>query len=121
MTRINVGIEVTELVREHLLEEHRGIRFIPLLIKSGELTNKNQPKRFTLDWGHDKFFYDKQLFLLNRYKAVRKECQNRGIRVCDFESAWDGIPEELMNDYVPNVRDKFLVQQRINKRLKLVL
>ena len=61
MTRINVAIPVEELTREHLISEHREIKRIPNMIKSGRAKIKNIPPKFKLGPGHVKFFYDKLL------------------------------------------------------------
>lgn len=34
-----------------------------------------------------------------------------------FGDAWDGIPEELMNDYEPTDEDRKIVRARIKERL----
>ena len=117
MTRINAGVAVRLLVNKHLLAEHREIKRIPNLIKSGRMSNKDAPTKFTLGTGHMKFFYNKQLFLLNRYKEIYAECINRGLNVQNYESAWDGIDSKLMNDYTPTKQDEHLVIERILERL----
>jgi hypothetical protein len=63
MTRINVGIDPKTLNRQMLIAEHREIKRIPNVIKSGRFSMTNQPSEFTLGTGHVKFFYDKILFL----------------------------------------------------------
>lgn len=118
MTRINVGIKPSELVRQHLLAEHREIKRIPNVIKSGRYNMKGQPKEFTLGTGHVKFFYDKLGYLKNRYISLYEECIARGYNVTDYSEAFDGLPLSMMKDYKPTDRDRLLLQERIAERLK---
>lgn len=118
MTRINVGIDPKTLNRQMLIAEHREIKRIPNVIKSGRFSMSKQPSEFTLGTGHVKFFYDKILFLKKRYESIYNECINRGYNVTYFGSAFDGIPSKYMNDYRPSARDKQLLEERIAQRLK---
>lgn len=118
MTRINVGIDPKTLNRQMLIAEHREIKRIPNVIKSGRFSMTNQPSEFTLGTGHVKFFYDKILFLRKRYESIYSECIRRGYNVTYFGSAFDGVPSKYMNDYHPSARDKQLIEERIEQRLK---
>lgn len=117
MTRINSGINPSELTNKHLLAEHREIKRIPNVIKKGKYSMKGQPKEFKLGTGHVKFFYDKQQYLFERYKQLFDECKKRGFNVTDYSNAWTGISVELMNNYNPTERDRQIVQKRIKERL----
>ena len=75
MTRINVGIPVVELTRQHLIAEHREIKRVPNAIKNGRYSLHNQPNTFTLGKGHVKFFYTRLLYLQNRYEDLYDECK----------------------------------------------
>lgn len=116
MTRINVGIHPYELPNKLLLAEHREIKRIPNVVKSGKFSLAAQPKSFTLGKGHVKFFYSRLLFLRNRYAMLHEECLTRGFNVQDYIGAWDGIPESLMGDYVPSGHDRILLLERINSK-----
>lgn len=118
MTRINCGIPVEELSRKHLQAEHREIKRIPNCVAKGRYSMNGQPSEFTLGTGHVKFFYDKLLYLKKRYEELYFECRKRNIAVQYYGSAWDSVPEELMNDYIPSERDTMIVRDRINERLK---
>lgn len=118
MTRINCGLNPSELTDRHLLSEAREIKRIPNLIKKGKFSMKGQPKTFTLGTGHVKFFYDKQYYLLERYRQIYGECIKRGFNVTDYSSAWADIPLSLYNDYIPTDRDREIVRARIAERLK---
>lgn len=117
MTRINCGIPPDELTNQHLIAEHREIKRIPNQISKGRYNMVGQPYEFTLGTGHVKFFYDKLLYLKNRYDQLYEECKKRGFNITYFGEAWDNIPIELMNDYTPTDRDREIIRERINERL----
>ena len=117
MTRINVAIPPEELNTRHLLAEHRELKRIPNVVSRGRYNLKNTPKEFTLGKGHVAFFYDKLLYLKNRYEELYKECKNRNFNISYYGNAWDNIPEHLMNDYIPTERDEHIIRQRIKEKL----
>ena len=118
MTRINLGIDVKTLHYKHLLAEAREIKRIPNCVSRGRFNLKSTPPMFTLGKGHVAFFYDKLLYLKNRYEELHEECVNRGFNVSDYRSAWDNVPKELMNDYIPTQRDKEIIEERLIEKLK---
>ena len=117
MTRINVAIPPKQLTMRHLIAEHREIKRVPNLITKGRFNLKSIPPTFTLGKGHVAFFYDKLLYLKNRYEELYKECINRGFNVQYYGSAWDAVPAHFMNDYTPTERDEQIIRQRINEKL----
>jgi len=119
MTRINVGVDPSELTTKHLIAEHREIKRIPNCIKSGRFNMANQPRVFTLGTGHVKFFYDKILFLQKRYKTIHDECLRRGFNVSDYSDSFVGVPQKYMNDYEPTEIDRAIIIERIKMRLGL--
>jgi hypothetical protein len=75
------------------------------------------PKEYTLGEGHVKFFYDKLLFLYNRYNALEIECILRGFNVSnifpkDMQKYW-----AVWNDYTPSVSEIKLSYDRIKERM----
>lgn len=118
MTRINVAVLPSELTDKHLMAEHREIKRIPNCIVNGRYSMKDQPSEFTLGTGHVKFFYDKLGYLLMRYEQLYAECRLRGFDVTYYGEAWKDVPQELMGDYKPTERDRAIVMERINLRLK---
>lgn len=118
MTRINVGVDPSELNVKMLIAEHREIKRIPNLIKSGKFDMKGQPNKFTLGTGHVKFFYDKIGFLKSRYVSIYNECKSRGYNVSDFSSCFDNIDPKYMGEYCPTEHDRKLILDRIKLRLK---
>ena len=116
MTRINVGIPPADLVNQHLIAEHREIKRIPNCIAKGKYNMEGIPDKFKLGTGHVKFFYNKLLYLKNRYISLYNECIKRGFNVQNYIAAWDNVPQELMNDYTVKVNDIKIIKQRIDER-----
>ena len=116
MTRINVGIPPAELVNQHLIAEHREIKRIPNCIAKGKYNMEGIPDKFKLGTGHVKFFYNKLLYLKNRYTSLYNECIKRGFNVQNYKSAWDNVPQELMNDYKVEENDIIIIKKRIDER-----
>lgn len=119
MTRINCGIPVEELTNRHLLAEAREIKRIPNSVSKGRCNLNNIPEQFTLGKGHVSFFYDKLLYLKNRYEKIYQECKNRGFKVSYWGDAWNNVPKHLMNNYIPTEKDRQIIRKRINEKLKL--
>jgi deoxyribonuclease (pyrimidine dimer) len=115
MTRINT-VPVSELSGKHLIAEHREIKRIPNAIRSGKAIVKNIPEQFTLGTGHVKFFYDKVLWLKNRYLELYQECLRRGYNVTSYVDSFDGINDDLMNDWQPTAASIELIRERIKER-----
>ena len=116
MTRINVGIPPADLVNQHLIAEHREIKRIPNCIAKGKYNMEGIPDKFKLGTGHVKFFYNKLLYLKNRYTSLYNECIKRGFNVQNYISAWDNVPQELMNDYKVEPNDIIIIKKRIDER-----
>ena len=117
MTRINAGILPKDLTSKHLIAEHREIKRIPNCVGKGKYNMDNIPDKFKLGTGHVKFFYNKLLYLKNRYRSLYEECIRRCFSVQNYINAWDNVPEELMNDYVPTNRDRKIIEERIKHKL----
>ena len=117
MTRINVGIPPAELTGPHLIAEHREIKRIPNCIAKGKYNMDGIPEKFKLGPGHVKFFYNKLLYLKNRYIELYKECIKRGFNVQNYIDAWNNVPEDLMNDYKVEANDIKIIKERIKEKL----
>lgn len=117
MTRINAGVDPKELNTKMLIAEHREIKRIPNVIKSGKAIINNIPFEFTLGIGHVKFFYNKVLYLQKRYFYIYEECIRRGFKVTNYSDSFLGIPDHLMNDYSPSDKDRNIILDRIKERL----
>lgn len=118
MTRINVGIAPQELNTRHLIAEHREIKRVPNLVTRGRFNMKSTPLGFTLGKGHVAFFYDKLKYLKERYEALYKECISRGFNVSYYGNAWDDVPKQYYNDYIPEEKDGQIIRQRIKEKLE---
>lgn len=116
MTRINVGIDPSELPDKLLIAEHREITRIPNAVHAKRAKMINLPKTFTLGKGHVKFFYDKMFYLEKRYKNLYAECRRRGFNVTDKKSAFYNLPEKCLHDYIPTMRDRQLIIERIQSK-----
>jgi hypothetical protein len=121
MTRINSGIEVKELTDEHLLAEHREIKRLPfalgVAIKSGSI--QKIPTKFTLGFGHVRFFLDKLDYIHHRYLELNQECERRGFTVTWFGENFN-LPVPLLKyygKYTPGEEDRKLVRERIKTRI----
>lgn len=117
MTRINVGVDPSELNLKMLVAEHRELKRIPNCVKKGRFSMDGQPKAFTLNKGHVKFFYDKLGYLKRRYEALYAECRKRNIAVQYFGDSFVGINPIYMGDYNPTESDRNLILTRIKERL----
>ena len=118
MTRINVVIPPAELTDKHLVAEHREIKRIPNCVAKGKYNMEGIPDEFKLGKGHVKFFYNKLLYLYLRYWKLYLECKNRGFNIQNYSKAWNGLPEELLNNYEPTDVDREIVRERINEKLQ---
>ncbi len=124
MTRINI-IHVSELTDQHLIAEYREITMIPAALtrtlnsKSGFI-KKKIPDRFTLNTGHVYFFYDKGLYLYNRYDNIVEEMILRGFNP-DLKRIFpkDIFPFELFNDWIPTIKEQEIVRSRIKEKIAM--
>jgi len=117
MTRINL-VWVKELFDQHLLSEHREIKRIPNVIKSGKYHLENIPERYILWTWHVRFFYDKLKFLHFRYNDLYVECRNRWFKVENYEDSFLDLPKELYNDFMPDLADIELNKKRLDDKYK---
>lgn len=116
LTRINVGIDPSELPGQLLLTEHREITRIPNAVAEGRARVTDIPSAFCLGPGHVKFFYNKLLYLQKRFAALHAECLRRGYRVSPKFSVWVDVPPELMNDYVELPEDRTIILKRFAEK-----
>ena len=125
MTRINL-VPPEELSDQHLVAEYREIFMVgsslqrSLRSPNWEKTKESIPKKFTLNKGHGKFFYDKGKYLSERYDVLIKEMKRRKMRPDPSrifkKEQW---PDELYNTWKPNDYDLKVIRTRINMKIKL--
>lgn len=137
MTRINL-VPPDELMDQHLFAEFREIKMVPKslnrsLVALGkrhilstdirrELLRK-VPSAFTLNTGHVSFFYDKGLYLRQRYAALREELRRRGINFnegseLDPDGVYGAHPY-LCNAYEPTPEALAIIRERIAEKIAL--
>ena len=123
MTRINI-VHPSELTDQHLIAEYREIFMVGSALqrslKSKSWDIKSIPKRYTLNTGHVKFFYNKGKYLSKRYDELIKEMKLRGMkpnseRVFKREQ-W---PDGLWNDWIPLVEDYKIIRKRIEQKIAM--
>lgn len=126
MTRINL-VPPEELMDQHLFAEFREIKMVPMSLRRSlaarglDSVVKRIPPAFTLNTGHVSFFYDKGLYLANRFLDLRNELERRGVNY-NRESQFDplgvyGPFPELFNDYTPTPEALALIRERIATRI----
>lgn len=124
MTRVNI-IAPSELYDQHLMAEFREIQHVgpalqrSLNRKTTPFDKKEIPKKYTLNKGHVTFFYDKGLYLCNRFNKIRLELIRRGFNIntkTQFNIA--NFPEDgFRNDWTPTEEEIQINVERIMKRL----
>ncbi len=124
MTRINSGIEPSELKRAHLLAEWREITMVPAALKRSLRTKsineilRSIPSEFTLNAGHVKFFYDKMDYLKARMARIADEMYLRGYDVdLTRYTAFDGLPKDFYGQWTETVAAREIVLERIALRV----
>lgn len=121
MTRINL-INPLYLTDQHGLAEIKEINQLcgsfrkSLYSKNGIILEKI-PKTFTLNKGHVYFFYNKGLYLHNRFELIVSEMKKRGFNIISKfpVEVW---PPEYFQDWEPNCDDEKIIKKRICERLR---
>ena len=123
MTRINL-VPPSELADQHLVAEYREIFMVgsslqrSLASKNWLNTLEHLPSQFTLNTGHVKFFYNKGLYLNNRYSNLVNEMKERDMspdpKRLFKRSQW---PDQLWTDWSPSTCDLHLIRERIQQRI----
>jgi deoxyribonuclease (pyrimidine dimer) len=124
VTRINSNLDPKSLKRMHLIAELREITMVPAALRRSLRTKtpdsilESIPKKFTLNAGHVKFFYNKLSFLQKRFNAIAAEMVRRGYSP-DFDriKAFDGFDAVWYNDWHNSTDDDNIVLERINFRI----
>jgi deoxyribonuclease (pyrimidine dimer) len=124
MTRINADINPKALTDQHLMAEWREIKMVPKALKRSLKTKSVQevlssiPKKFCLNTGHVKHFYDKMDFLAQRYQLLTNELVDRGYNI-DVNAEFDttDIPYVFFRNTSYSSADREVVKQRIMTRV----
>jgi deoxyribonuclease (pyrimidine dimer) len=124
---------------QHLFAEFREIKMVPKsLARSLAAARKRKhceasffydfwgtiPKDFTLNKGHVSFFYDKGVYLSNRYLDLRLELTKRGINFdrtsqLDPDGVFGTLDHNFLNNYAPTPEALAIIRERIEQRLAL--
>ena len=124
MTRINI-IPVCELTDQHLIAEYREITMVPAALKRTlnskvGLRYEKISKEFTLNAGHVYFFYNKGLYLNNRYQEIIEEMKLRGFNPDpNRKFPKEVFPKELYNDWMPSLNEQKIIRQRIEEKINM--
>lgn len=131
MTRINTGIPPKDLTDQHLLAELRELPRIPNAVKRLMVAGKpvpKEPEMFCLGPGHVKFFYDKLMYLHDRYDALyfeakiqRKFAVKRDKNLFKIDTNCKIQIEficEQYNQHTPTGRNKIIIKTRIAERIR---
>jgi deoxyribonuclease (pyrimidine dimer) len=79
---------------------------------------KSIPKKFTLNTGHVRFFYNKMSFLRRRFDRLTDEMAQRGYAPDQNRiQAFYGFGIEFNNDWEASEEDNQLIQHRIRERI----
>ena len=124
MTRINTNIDPADLTDQHLVAEYRELPMVHAALRKSLKTKsvnevlKSIPKKFCLNTGHVKYFYDKLGFLSDRYDSLKKEMIRRGMhpdpnRVLDTS----GIPYVFFKTASFDKEDHKVICSRISERV----
>ena len=120
MTRINI-VPPSELTDQHLVAEYREIFMVgPALQRSLKSKNgvQNIPKKFTLNTGHVKFFYDKGEYLRKRYGSLISEMKNRNMNPDPNRTfPIEHFPKRYRNDWKASTDDFKIIRERISLRI----
>ena len=123
MTRINV-VPVQELSRLHLQGEYKEITRVFALSRKAQFDvmkgKRKLPLEYTLGTGHVLFFYDKLLFICNRYEELCQEMKLRGYNPNQIprDSLMDKISPMMYNDYQVTEEALRINRKRILERTK---
>lgn len=121
MTRINL-VKPRELTDQHLVAEYREIVMVPAALRRS-LRNKygfdtTLPTTYVLGTGHVRFFYDKGLYLFQRYQSLVKEMRFRGMNPDPTRRfPLHAFPSGYRNNYIPDDNALLLIRTRIMSRI----
>ncbi len=125
MTRINL-IDPQYLTDKHLMAEYRELpRIFTAVLKAQDAgkkpSNYDIPKQYKLGKGHVTFFYNKCMWLSNRYELLYKELCKRGFEIDSdlFHSVRSNvmsIGHEWSVYYKPTPEEVYINMYRISVR-----
>lgn len=136
MTRINL-VDPSQLTSKHLMAEYRELprifTSVRKLYESGKtIKDISIPEHYVLGQGHMKFFYNKLIWLQERFISLKEELDNRNYNI-DMETFVSIVESmyltvinrdcpdaslitELCEDYYPSPEEIYLNMSRLCKR-----
>jgi deoxyribonuclease (pyrimidine dimer) len=120
VTRINL-VPPEDLLRWHLVAEYREVPRIFALARAWDERGRpgKLPETYRLGPGHERFFYDKLVFIARRHRLLVREMWARGYSP-NFEHTLGlllSCPRDLRQDWTPAEQDIAASWQRIKERL----
>lgn len=129
MTRVNV-VPVDELTKEHAFGEYkevlrvfggtkRALAKYPNRIAFYKAYRDKIPADYTMGTGHVLHFYDKLMYIAERYQQLCEWRKVRGYRYTpiSIEELVDGLPSFVLQSYTPTENALRLNRERIAERL----
>lgn len=123
--RINT-VPVEMLADQHLIAEYNEASGMQIqyyrrsvLQRKTPFLDSEIPPSYTLGKGHATFFYNKMLFVYNRWHAVRNECIKRGVKVTIPDLDYSIVKMNHMNDWIPTQKDVIVNLERIQDRISM--
>lgn len=118
MTRINC-VPVQELTTKHLVAEYRELPRVFTLARKSSL--KDIPNTYRMGAGHVRFFYNKLLWLIDRYNQLIDEMIERGYNpnpslYNSVLSSCESIPKIYLGWWTPDDSSLRINRKRIQQR-----
>ena len=131
MTRINL-LHPEQLSDKHLMAEYRELprifTAVRKLIAQGKTpADIDIPSSYVLGTGHVKFFYNKCIWLYDRFERLASELRRRGVRIDEdtyqliCNDARTGITGEWIGSimWCPTPEETYLNMARVCRRSKM--
>ncbi len=125
--RINI-VNPSQLLDQHLIAEIREIKMLPKSlvrsIKSARgLCISDISSTYTLNKGHGYFFYDKLLYIEDRFQELLQEAKERGFNITSTELYYpefdySSIPSTCYGNYEPTKEEQAINIERIDLRVQ---
>lgn len=129
MTRVNV-VPVDELTNAHAFGEYKEILRPISKVKNALAKYPNKyafykayankiPAEYTMGKGHESFFFNKLLYIAERYQQLCEWRKARGYKYTEIsvKDLLDGLPEFVLQSYTPTQQALEINRHRIAERL----
>lgn len=121
-------IPVEELMDQHLMAEWRELKMVPAALRKSLHTRSPEqilntiPHHYVLGKGHITFWYNKLLFLKERYAQLTCELLARGYNLKyrgRFDAFTVNLPACFFNHYTPSIEEIQTSRQRIEEKIAI--